>query len=109
MTFRRWTEAVEAIDRTAAPVSREQLALAKVAGCLIDPGTPSLVAAAMLRDGLSDHLCLRRPGELYESTYDYLARLASVEGVDPAPSTRDEAEAGLRTATCLNGDGHLQS
>ncbi|HSH61598.1 MAG TPA: Shedu anti-phage system protein SduA domain-containing protein [Acidimicrobiales bacterium] len=74
-------------------MSREQLALAKVAGCSIDLGTPSLVAAAMLRDGLSDHLCLRRPGELYESTYDYLARLASVEGVDPAPSTRDEAEA----------------
>jgi len=93
MPVRSWQDAVAILDVAAGPATAKQLALAKISGISIDPTTPRIVAAAILRVSLQDSLATvvdRRPAERFE---DWLVELR--RDCDPAmkPANCEEARA----------------
>jgi hypothetical protein len=93
MTFRTWSDAVEAIDEATAPATNKQLQLAKQAGLRIPEDMPKIIAAAKLRIALPEELNLphaRPVNDRYENRLNILRRPS-----DPPiePQTDEEAYA----------------
>ena len=75
--IRSWQEADVALAAEAGPATAEQLAFAATVGVSIDPATPRVVAAAMLRVALQPVMAIeitRAPVERFEERLDWLGR-----------------------------------
>jgi hypothetical protein len=86
--------AIHALRLAVGPATEAQAFLAKWVGKTIPQGVPQVVAGALLRVWLSDHLAIRsgqqRPDQ---DCSDRVSELAAAAGHDPAPvpATREEA------------------
>ena len=93
MPIRSWQKAVAILDVAAGPATAEQLALATISGISIDPTTPHVVAAAMLRVSLQPSLATiidRRPAERLE---EWLVALRRDSDPLMKPANCEEARA----------------
>lgn len=88
MTFRTWSDAVNAINGATGPATTEQLELAQQAGVRIPADIPKIVAGAMLRIALAEELNLT-PARPFSDRYENrLKSPAPVIGSALRPSER---------------------
>jgi len=87
------------VDQVGPPTPL-QVAAAKAIGLEFPPDLPRLVAAAWLRDGLSEALGTAAPSGQSDMQRKYLEDLAHEAGVE-VPKTRTRAEAGAWIQHCL--------
>lgn len=93
MGFETWREAVSAMKEAAKAISPEQLKLAKLAGITITENTPRIVAAAMLRVALRNHLLLPAARPVSEYLSRRLTELRLDSRMIVTPKNDEEAEA----------------
>lgn len=91
MPFKTWCEVNEIIENTTGPATKKQRDLGVLAGILLSPRTPRIVAAAMLRAALRHELNLPAPRPI-SSRYDERIR-ALRRPHDPLISSQTEEEA----------------
>ncbi|MFE7578483.1 Shedu anti-phage system protein SduA domain-containing protein [Streptomyces sp. NPDC057521] len=112
MTETNWQLVADALGHLYAGPTAEQHAIADELKFPLAPGTPTPVAAALLRAHLAKPLRLREHPPIDEPEYDYLARVATETSLHvPAPEeigSRDLLDAWLEVAWARRTVHHLE-
>ena len=100
MTYESSDKALPALVDQVGPPTPMQVAIAEAIGVEFPPELPRLVAAAWLRDGLSDALGTKAPSDQSDKQRKYLEDLAHDANIK-VPKTRTHAEVGAWIQHCL--------